>query len=73
MYGLFAATVTQVLRQVLKIRRRDLESWTERLREWLSSKMLKPLVRLIDGAHQEVRPQRSACPPCLFQFYLFVI
>lgn len=49
------AAVPQVLRTVLRIRRRDLEVWSERLREWFATRLLKPLVTAIDSAHTQVR------------------
>ena len=45
----------------LKTDLRRLEAWTERLREWLASDLLQPLVRQMEGVHKA-----SLCNTVLF-------
>lgn len=46
--------VSDFLMGTLRARRDWMEVWTERMREWFSSKLLKPLVRQVQAAHEPV-------------------
>lgn len=46
---------------VLNARHEWLELWTERLREWLGARVLKPLVAAVIGAHEPVNTVSESC------------
>ena len=46
-------TVESVLAR-LRVDRRTLEVWTDRLREWLAAHVIQPLLRCVDSAHTAV-------------------